>query len=236
MYLALSRRNCSREAAVPNQPVTGGYVVGPGEGVPGRGPDVKASGRSTGGSLTVIEATIDGGPPRHTHSREDESFYLLAGTLDVECGEDRFRAGPGSLVFLPRNLPHVFRSVGGPATALLIVTPGGQDEYFAELAAALAATSMRPSCGGSSRRTASRGPDRRSVRARSVPQGSSVGMSGHRRSPTVRRNRRSPAVPLTQLGRRERAIRMLVPTVEKGRSASPVARGSTDEFPRPTGL
>jgi len=65
---------------------------------------------------------------------------VLTGTLEVECGDDRFRAGPGSLVFLPRNLPHVFRSVGGPATALLIVTPGGLDEYFAELSAALAAS------------------------------------------------------------------------------------------------
>jgi len=87
----------------------------------------------------VIEITIDGGPPRHTHSREDESFYVLTGTLEVECGKDRFRAGPGSFVFLPRNLPHVFWSVGGPATALLIVSPGGLDEYFAELSAALAA-------------------------------------------------------------------------------------------------
>jgi mannose-6-phosphate isomerase-like protein (cupin superfamily) len=127
------------EAAVSNEPITRGYVVGPGEGVPGQGPDVKASGRSTGGSLTVIEATIDGGPPRHTHTREDESFYVLTGTLDVECGNDRFRAGPGSFVFLPRNVPHVFRSAGGPATALLIVTPGGLDDYFAELSAALAA-------------------------------------------------------------------------------------------------
>ena len=122
-----------------NEPVTRGYVVGAGAGVPGRGSEVKASGQSTGGSLTVIETTIHGGPPRHTHSREDESFYILTGTLDVECGEDRFRAGPGSFVFLPRNLPHVFRSVGGRATALLIVTPGGLDEYFAELSAALAA-------------------------------------------------------------------------------------------------
>jgi hypothetical protein len=42
-------------------------------------------------------------------------------------------------VFLPRNLPHAFRTVGGPATALLVVTPGGLDEYFAELSVALAA-------------------------------------------------------------------------------------------------
>jgi hypothetical protein len=72
--------------------------------VPGREPDVKASGQSTGGSLTVIEAMIDGGPPRHTHSREDESFYVLTGTLDVECGEDRFRAGPG-VVCVPAAQP-----------------------------------------------------------------------------------------------------------------------------------
>ena len=124
---------------MPYEPVTRGYVVGPGEGVPDQGPEVKASGRSTGGSLTLIEVAIDGGPPRHTHSREDESFYVLTGTLEVGCGDDRFRAGPGSLVFLPRHLPHGFRSVGGPATALLIVTPGGLEAYFAELSAALAA-------------------------------------------------------------------------------------------------
>jgi mannose-6-phosphate isomerase-like protein (cupin superfamily) len=107
--------------------------------VPNRGPEVKASGESTAGSLTLIELTIDGGPPRHIHTREDESFYVQSGTLEVECGGDRFEAGPGSFVFLPRNLPHVFRTVGGPATALLIITPGGLDTYFDELTAALAA-------------------------------------------------------------------------------------------------
>jgi mannose-6-phosphate isomerase-like protein (cupin superfamily) len=122
---------------VSNEPVIRGYVVGPGEGVPERWSEVKASGQSTGGSLTVIETTVDEGPPKHTHTREDESFYVFTGALYVECGEDRIEAGPGSFVFLPRNLPHTFRSIGGPATALLIVTPGGLDEYFAELHATL---------------------------------------------------------------------------------------------------
>jgi quercetin dioxygenase-like cupin family protein len=121
------------------EPVIRGYAVGPGEGVPDAGHEVKASGRSTGGTLTVIEITVDQGPPKHTHTREDESFYVLTGALYVECGQDRFEAGPGSFVFLPRNLPHLFRSVGGTATALLMVTPGGLDEYFAELHAALTA-------------------------------------------------------------------------------------------------
>ena len=82
-----------------NEPAVRGYVVGPGEGVPDRMPDVKASGRSTSGSLTVMELAVDGGPPRHTHTREDESFYVFTGVVDVECGEDRFAAGPGSFVF-----------------------------------------------------------------------------------------------------------------------------------------
>ena len=102
-----------------------GYVAGPGQGVPGSGSEVKASGRSTSGSLTVMEITVDQGPPRHTHTREDESLYLFTGTLEVECGEDRFQAGPESFVFLPRNLPHAFHSIGGPATGLLIVGPAG---------------------------------------------------------------------------------------------------------------
>jgi quercetin dioxygenase-like cupin family protein len=119
------------------QPTVRGYVVGPGEGVPDRTPDVKASGRSTGGSLTVMELAADGGPPRHTHTREDESLYVFTGVVDVECGEDRFEARPGAFVFLPCNMPHAFRSVAGPVTGLLIVTPGGLESYFAEPHAAM---------------------------------------------------------------------------------------------------
>ena len=116
-----------------DQSLMRGYVVGPGQGLPHRVQHVKASGRSTGGSLTVMELSVDDGPPRHIHTREDESVYLFTGTLEVECGGDRFRAEPGSFVFLPRGLPHAFRSVGRSATGLLIITPGGLDEYFAEL-------------------------------------------------------------------------------------------------------
>src|SRR5262249_6409133 len=86
-----------------------------------------------------MELAVDGGPPRHTHTREDESFYVFTGGVDVECGEDRFEAGPGAFVFLPRRLPHGFRSVGGPATALLIVTPGGRDSYFPDVTGAMRA-------------------------------------------------------------------------------------------------
>src|SRR5690349_7791885 len=101
----------SREVPMSYEPINRGYVVAAGEGVPDRGAEVRASGRSTGGSLTAIEITVDQGPPKHTHTREDESFYVFTGALYVECGDDRLEAGPGSFVFLPRNLPHTFRSI-----------------------------------------------------------------------------------------------------------------------------
>src|SRR5215831_3498937 len=108
-----------------------GYVLNPHQGLAPSQPDLKASAGSTGGLLTVLNFSIDGGPPRHTHTREDESIYLLAGRLAVECDGQDFAATPGSFVFLPRGRPHTFRSVGGMARGLLIITPAGLENYFA---------------------------------------------------------------------------------------------------------
>ena len=110
-----------------------GYVVGPGEGVAGHDPGVMATRVSTGGALTLIEQEIRDGPPWHVHTREEECVYVLDGSLRVHCGDDIFEAGPRSFVFLPRGIPHRFDAVDGPATVLLIATPGGLDEYFDEL-------------------------------------------------------------------------------------------------------
>ena len=40
-------------------------------------------------------------------------------------------------MFLPRDRPHTFRSVGGTARGLLIITPGGLERYFDALHAAV---------------------------------------------------------------------------------------------------
>jgi quercetin dioxygenase-like cupin family protein len=89
-----------------------GYVLGAGAGDTRWFLDtrmtVKAGGAHTGGALTVIEwsAPVGFGPPRHVHNSEDEMFYVLEGELVVECGDQRWTAGPGDFTFLPRGVPH----------------------------------------------------------------------------------------------------------------------------------
>lgn len=52
------------------------------------------------------------GPGRHVHTHEDEGIYVTHGTLTVEVGNQRYEAGPQSLVWLPRGVPHVFANLG----------------------------------------------------------------------------------------------------------------------------
>jgi mannose-6-phosphate isomerase-like protein (cupin superfamily) len=114
-----------------------GYVLHAGQGIPNGGPDLKASVASTGGALTLIESRTTGGAPMHVHSREDECFYVLEGTIVVHCGEDEYEAGPGSFVFLPRGVPHDWDVRGEVATVLIVGVPGGLEGFLSEFHEAL---------------------------------------------------------------------------------------------------
>lgn len=111
-----------------------GYILQPGEGVTDA--STKATGASTNGGLTLIESRTTGGAPLHVHTREDEYFYVLEGTLKVRLGDDVFEAGPRSFVFLPRGIPHEWDVVGDEATLLMLTVPAGLDEFLGEFHAA----------------------------------------------------------------------------------------------------
>lgn len=114
-----------------------GYVLGPEQGVVAGHSDLKATRASTGGSLTVLLSRIASRTgekaPLHVHSKEDESFYVLEGSITVRCGEETFEAGPGSFVLLPRGIPHMVESASAEATVLIMSTPGGFDEFIRDL-------------------------------------------------------------------------------------------------------
>ena len=113
------------------------YLLLPGEGVAGFDASVKASRISTGGGLSIIESHTKGGAPWHVHTREDEYFYVLEGSIIVRCGEAVWQAEPRSFVFLPRGIPHAWDVAGdGVATLLMMTAPAMLEEFLREFHAA----------------------------------------------------------------------------------------------------
>ena len=72
--------------------------------------------------------------PLHRHNREDEYSYVLEGRMGALLGDDVVEAGPGDLVFKPRNQWHTFWNAGEtPCRILEIIAPAGFEDFFKEL-------------------------------------------------------------------------------------------------------
>ena len=72
--------------------------------------------------------------PLHLHTREDEYSFVLQGRMGALLGDEVVEAGPGDLVFKPRNQWHTFWNAGdAPARILEIISPAGFEDFFVEL-------------------------------------------------------------------------------------------------------
>ena len=73
----------------------------------------------------------------HIHSREDECFYVLEGSIRARCGEQVFEAGPRSFIYMPRGVAHDWDVTSeGEATVLIITVPGGFEGFLGQYHAA----------------------------------------------------------------------------------------------------
>jgi len=72
--------------------------------------------------------------PLHLHTREDEYSFVLEGRMGALLGEEVVEAGPGDLVFKPRDQWHTFWNAGDePCRILEIISPAGFEQFFQEL-------------------------------------------------------------------------------------------------------
>jgi mannose-6-phosphate isomerase-like protein (cupin superfamily) len=121
--------------------MTSARVVGPTDGKSGFlgsiGVRFMIDGEEAGGGFSLVEHPM---PPRalaaplHRHNREDEYSYVLEGRMGALLGEEVLEAGPGDLVFKPRNQWHTFWNAGEePARILEIISPAGFERFFDEL-------------------------------------------------------------------------------------------------------
>jgi len=94
---------------------------------------VVLAGADTGGAYCLIEASLAPGVgvPRHMHTREDESYYVLSGELEVIVEGKVFVLKAGDSLMAPRDIPHQIRNSGGGENHyLLVFSPSGLDEFL----------------------------------------------------------------------------------------------------------
>ena len=101
---------------------------------------------ASGGAFSLFEEVPPlADTPLHVHRDEDELFYVLEGEHVFRIGDKEHTLGPGGFVFAPRGVPHSQRRVvPGEGRELILVTPGGFEGFFRELAAAEAAGVLGP--------------------------------------------------------------------------------------------
>lgn len=89
--------------------------------IPAAGGILLAGADDTGGHFTLIRTTVPPGDqtPLHRHLDMDESFYVIAGSLHVTCGDDSFEATAANFVYLPRGIAH--RYVAGEEGAEMLI-------------------------------------------------------------------------------------------------------------------
>lgn len=107
---------------------------------------IRAAAEDTNGSLAVVEERAGRGytTPPHVHRREDETLFVIEGTLEYTVDGVTATATGGSAVFLPRGLPHTFSVISEQAHFLVIITPGGFEQFFSEVSPAASASDRPP--------------------------------------------------------------------------------------------
>jgi quercetin dioxygenase-like cupin family protein len=116
-----------RALSVKHRPRSNRYYFDVGIG------SVCLSGTDTGGGYCLVEAGLAPGMrvPRHTHTREDEGFFVLVGELEVTVGDDVFILRPGDSLMAPRDIPHQLRNSGDTENHyLLMFSPSGFEEFL----------------------------------------------------------------------------------------------------------
>ena len=91
------------------------------------------SGADTGGAYCLLDIGLAPAMtvPRHTHTREDEAYYVLSGELEVIVGDEVFILRAGDTLIAPRDIPHQLRNSGDVENHYLIMfSPSGFEGFL----------------------------------------------------------------------------------------------------------
>ncbi len=98
----------------------------------GSSAELKLEGEQSGGGWAVVESRVRAGeePPLHTHTREDETLYVLDGAITAYVGDQKFEVEAGSYAALPNNLRHGYSVRGDEVRLLVTLQPAGAEHFL----------------------------------------------------------------------------------------------------------
>jgi mannose-6-phosphate isomerase-like protein (cupin superfamily) len=103
---------------------------------PGRSATLKLLNGETDQSVMMFEevAPTDTVTALHLHHDSDEVAYVLSGEITFRIGDEITVGGPGTCAFMPRDVPHAWKSTGAePGRVLFLYAPGRAGGVFEEL-------------------------------------------------------------------------------------------------------
>jgi quercetin dioxygenase-like cupin family protein len=95
-----------------------------------------ARGERSNGTLLALQTSAPPGegPPLHTHTREEETIYVVSGDFRWQLGDELSDAPPGSFAFIPRGVAHTWQNIGEqPGMILVTFMPAGMEGFFERL-------------------------------------------------------------------------------------------------------
>jgi len=93
----------------------------------------KLSAAETDGAFDLGTAVTPpgGGTPLHVHHKDDELFIIIEGELEFFLEGEWKKAGPGAVVYGPKEFPHKFRNVtDAPARHWVLTLPSGFERFY----------------------------------------------------------------------------------------------------------
>lgn len=109
----------------------------------------KATGKDTHGNFGLFEFVMQPGSKGaspHIHKQMTEMFYVVEGEVELELGDRKVVATPGSFMLVPENTPHGFANSGQRQSKLLIMfCPADEREKYFEGLAELTRNGRQPS-------------------------------------------------------------------------------------------
>lgn len=91
-----------------------------------------ATAQETAGTFSVMEQLCahQSGPPLHLHATQDETFYVIDGTIEFYAGGQTMTATPGAFIAIPMGTPHWFKVTSESARVLNAYYPAGFEQVI----------------------------------------------------------------------------------------------------------